>query len=76
VTDTATPTAVALFCVPATASASVNIDAGLAGPATLTLKTAVRFYRCGDRTRDGTEECDDGNAVNGDGCDEICRVER
>jgi len=76
VTDTATPTAVALFCVPATPSASVNASAGLAGPATLTLKTAVRVYRCGDRTLDGTEECDDGNAVNGDGCDEICRVER
>jgi cysteine-rich repeat protein len=41
----------------------------------MTLKTAMRVYRCGDRTRDGTEECDDGNTVNGDGCDEICRVE-
>jgi cysteine-rich repeat protein len=54
----------------------MNDAAGLAGPAALTLKTAVRIHRCGDANLGGTEECDDGNSVNGDGCDEICRVER
>lgn len=30
---------------------------------------------CGDGERAGEEECDDGNAASGDGCDEICRLE-
>lgn len=28
---------------------------------------------CGNGTQDGAEECDDGNATNGDGCDTTCR---
>lgn len=31
--------------------------------------------RCGDGERNGEEECDDGNRVNGDGCDVACFVE-
>ncbi|MEL6185433.1 MAG: DUF4215 domain-containing protein, partial [Myxococcota bacterium] len=32
--------------------------------------------RCGDGTLDaGNEDCDDGNAINGDGCSVICEVE-
>jgi cysteine-rich repeat protein len=32
--------------------------------------------RCGDGIRDCSEECDDGNTVRFDGCDESCRSER
>ena len=76
VADTADPTPIALFCLPATSSASIDATVGLAGPAAVSFETAVRVYRCGDNTREGAEECDDGNRVNSDGCDEICRVER
>lgn len=31
--------------------------------------------RCGDGSVDASEECDDGNQLNGDGCDTRCRVE-
>ena len=31
---------------------------------------------CGDQVRAGEEECDDGNAVEGDGCDSNCLIER
>src|SRR5262249_20636911 len=30
---------------------------------------------CGDGAVQGTEECDDGNLVNGDGCSDTCRLE-
>ena len=30
---------------------------------------------CGDGTRDGREECDDGNLLDGDACDSFCIVE-
>ena len=30
---------------------------------------------CGDGNQEGTEECDDGNLVDGDGCDSNCVVE-
>lgn len=30
---------------------------------------------CGDGSRDASEECDDGNTVNGDGCSSTCRIE-
>ena len=40
----------------------------------------VNFYNhpnnyCGDYNLDENEECDDGNNVNGDGCDESCQLE-
>jgi len=31
---------------------------------------------CGDGLRDDPEQCDDGNLIPGDGCAEICRIER
>jgi cysteine-rich repeat protein len=30
---------------------------------------------CGDLVVEGAEQCDDGNLVRGDGCDELCKVE-
>jgi cysteine-rich repeat protein len=33
------------------------------------------IYVCGDGAELGTEECDDGNTDNGDGCDENCQDE-
>ncbi len=32
--------------------------------------------RCGDGNQDADEECDDGNRINGDGCNLACEVER
>lgn len=75
VSDTAKPATVALSCLWATSSASINAAAGLAGPVAVSFDTIVRVYRCGNALQEGAEECDDGNRVNGDGCDEICRVE-
>jgi cysteine-rich repeat protein len=30
---------------------------------------------CGDGDREGSEQCDDGNLVNNDGCSSNCRIE-
>ena len=39
-------------------------------------KLSICFARaCGDGFRVGTEECDDGNTVNGDGCNKFCKRE-
>jgi cysteine-rich repeat protein len=38
-------------------------------------QVAVSGPACGDGQRDSEEQCDDGNAMNGDGCDARCRVE-
>ena len=32
--------------------------------------------RCGDGEINGDETCDDGNRINGDGCDVSCRLDR
>ncbi len=34
------------------------------------------LQQCGDGIREGTEECDDGNTVNGDGCSSVCGLEQ
>jgi cysteine-rich repeat protein len=34
-----------------------------------------KFVVCGDGILDEAEECDDGNKVNGDGCDQYCNLE-
>ena len=30
---------------------------------------------CGDTTLDSNEACEDGNLINGDGCDDTCAIE-
>jgi len=66
---------VALFCVPPTASASINAAGGIPGPGAITFKSAILSYRCGNGVTEGVEECDDGNNSNGDGCNEVCETE-
>ncbi|MBI2128671.1 PQQ-binding-like beta-propeller repeat protein [Candidatus Woesearchaeota archaeon] len=39
---------------------------------TLTLSNIIR---CGDGIKEGSEECDDGNTVSGDGCSASCAIE-
>jgi len=75
VPDSSEPTTVALFCVPPTASASINAAGGIPGPGAITFKSAIISYRCGNGVTEGVEECDDGNNANGDGCNEICETE-
>jgi cysteine-rich repeat protein len=75
VPDSSEPTTVALFCVPPTASTSINAAGGIPGPGAITFKSAIISYRCGNGVTEGIEECDDGNNANGDGCNEICWVE-
>ena len=36
---------------------------------------AIAADRCGDGVFQATEECDDGNNANGDGCSSVCRLE-
>ncbi len=39
-------------------------------------KTPVApMRRCGNNLVEGTEQCDDGNIMNGDGCSSMCRLE-
>ena len=75
VPDSSEPTTVALFCVPPTASASINAAGGIPGPGAITFKSVILTYRCGNGITEGPEECDDGNNANGDGCNEICQTE-
>ena len=35
----------------------------------------VHVVRCGDGVKEGDEECDDGNLVPGDGCNQFCQIE-
>ena len=36
---------------------------------------AAAINTCGNAVREGTEECDDGNVANGDGCSSTCAIE-
>lgn len=51
----------------------VGVDTAVAGGFSGTLE----IYRpvCGNGTRQHSENCDDGNMVDGDGCDSVCRTE-
>jgi cysteine-rich repeat protein len=43
---------------------------------TANLSTICKAVSCGDGVRAGSEECDDGNRVSGDGCSALCTIER
>src|SRR5205085_5889637 len=73
--DAARPESVALFCVPATASTSINRVGGITGPGAVRFRGFVQVCRCGDTAIGCDETCDDGNTVNGDGCDDYCQTE-
>ena len=75
--EIAEPVSVALFCLPPTTSQGINSAAGIPGPGVVTFRSRVIVARCGDgRVQEKAgEECDDGNLVNGDGCNESCLIE-
>ncbi|HEY2776087.1 MAG TPA: hypothetical protein VGK20_18750 [Candidatus Binatia bacterium] len=75
VKDSARPQTVALFCVPGTSSSSINSVGGITGPGAVSLKGFIEVCRCGDGKIGCDEQCDDGNTVNGDGCDDFCQTE-
>jgi len=43
---------------------------------TCTENERIRALPCGDGYRDNSEECDDANLINGDGCSSLCKLER
>jgi hypothetical protein len=75
VASAARPETVALVCVPGTTSVVVNTTYGITGPAALRLNTLIEICRCGDGVVGCEEECDDGNDLAGDGCDDVCADE-
>jgi cysteine-rich repeat protein len=50
-------------------------DFGVGSPLGQTPSGVVAFAACGDGDPSLSEECDDGNTVNGDGCSDTCKVE-
>ncbi|HYB98528.1 MAG TPA: hypothetical protein VEC57_05270 [Candidatus Limnocylindrales bacterium] len=75
VQDASRPTTVALFCVPATSSSTINSAGGITGPGAVKFESFIKVCRCGDGRIECDEECEDGNIVSGDGCDSGCREE-
>jgi hypothetical protein len=75
VADTARPITASLFCIPPTASPSINAAGGIPGPGAIQFNSAIVVCRCGDGEIGCEEECDDGNLDAGDGCDDACRNE-
>ncbi len=73
--DSARAERVALFCVPATSSSGVNSAAGITGPGAVRLNSFMQVCRCGDGSVGCDEDCDDGNLIGGDGCDDLCQAE-
>jgi fibro-slime domain-containing protein len=49
--------------------ASAKPATGCVGP------TTCKATVCGDKLKEGTEQCDDGNTLTGDGCSPLCRLE-
>jgi cysteine-rich repeat protein len=60
---------------PATGVRELRNDFGVSAPLGQTANSLVAFAACGDGNPDLTEECDDGNTLNGDGCSDMCKVE-
>lgn len=54
---------------PSTADASIEVDSG-------TCSSGEFCAICGDGIVEGTEACDDGNVVDGDGCNATCEIEQ
>lgn len=75
VTDSSVAQTVALFCVPATASGTVNSAGGITGPGAVRLNSFLKVCRCGDGVIGCDEQCDEGDTINGDGCDDLCQIE-
>lgn len=73
--DSSGPETVALFCVPATSSSSINSVGGITGPGAIRLKGYLKVCRCGDGDIGCDEQCDDSNTTNGDGCSDLCQDE-
>ena len=73
--DSSRPETVALFCVPATASTSINNVGGITGPGAVRLNGFVQVCYCGDNKVGCDEECDEGDTTNGDGCNDRCQNE-
>lgn len=73
--DSSGPATVAMFCVPATSSSSINNVGGITGPGAIRLNGYLKVCRCGDSKIGCDEQCDDGNVVNGDGCSDYCQTE-
>jgi cysteine-rich repeat protein len=58
----------------------ITVDAslpngGAANVGTFSLSVDSRVLKCGDGFRDGTEQCDDGNLLDHDGCTPDCELE-
>lgn len=75
VENSSRPTTVALFCVPATSSGTVNNAGGITGPGAIQFNSFVQVCSCGDGEIGCDETCDDSNRESGDGCDENCQTE-
>ena len=74
----ASPTYVALSCMPPTASAAVNAAFGIPGPVALHFNGVGRAGEtaiCGNSITEIGESCDDGNVTGGDGCNSECQDE-
>jgi cysteine-rich repeat protein len=56
----------------------IEVKSGNSGNPTVfsyTLNVQISFTVCGNGTKEPGEQCDDGNVVNGDGCDSTCKIE-
>jgi fibro-slime domain-containing protein len=71
------PASVAEGWVCTTPTAAAATDAGVDGGAAAACKgpTKCTTSVCGNKIKEGSEQCDDGNQVTGDGCSPFCRLE-
>jgi fibro-slime domain-containing protein len=71
------PAAVPEGWVCTTPTAAAPTDGGADGGAAAACKgpTTCTTTVCGNKIKEGSEQCDDGNTVTGDGCSPFCRLE-